>query len=94
MTGRQTNTKTLSKIQTNIMPETSSVQEYIKTLDSGYTHIFRTMPGAIGSPTGSSTIYIVYIISKSMDAVGFAAGHGKTVYFLQLSNGVLSYTGL
>ena len=91
---KQINTKTLSKIQTNIMPETSSVQEYIKTLDSGYTHIFRTMPGAIGSPTGSSTIYIVYIISKSMDAVGFAAGHGKTVYFLQLSNGVLSYTGL
>ena len=82
----------ISKIPTNTVQITSSVQEYIKTLDFGYTHIFRTYAHANGNPGNGSTLYIVYIINKSQDAVGLAIGHGKNAYHLQLFNGTLSFT--
>jgi hypothetical protein len=81
-----------SKVPTGIISQTESVEEYIKTLDFGYTHIFRTYSDANGNPGPGSTLYIVYIINKSRDAVGLAISHGKNVYHLQLNSGTLSFT--
>ena len=77
-------------------PTTStSVSEYIKTLSEGKIHYFRTESGADGNPykTGSC-VFIIYIINRSSDGIGFAINHSSTAYYMRLAIGKIHYTAL
>ena len=73
----------------------TSVSEYIKTLSEGKTHYFRTKSGTDGNPyeTGSCA-FMIYIINRSSDGIGFVINHGSTAYYMRLATGKIIYTAL
>ena len=73
----------------------TSVSEYLKTLSERKTHYFRTESGADGNPykTGSC-FFIIYIINRSSDGIGFAINHSSTAYYMRLATGEIHYIAL
>lgn len=73
----------------------TSVSEHLKTLSERKTHYFRTESGADGNPykTGSC-FFIIYIINRSLDGIGFAINHSSTAYYMRLATGEIHYIAL
>lgn len=73
----------------------TSVSEYLKTLSERKTHYFRTESGADGNPykTGSC-FFVIYIINRSSDGIGFAINHSSTAYYMRLATGEIHYIAL
>lgn len=77
-------------------PTTSlNVVEYIKTLDEGKIHFFRTASKTPGNPYENGTcIFMIYIINRDNDGVGISINHSTTAYYLRFSRGEIIYSAL
>lgn len=77
-------------------PTTSlNVVEYIKTLDEGKLHFFRTASKTPGNPYENGTcLFMIYIINRANDGVGISINHSTTAYYLRFSRGEIIYSAL
>ena len=78
------------------VPTTSlNVVEYIKTLDGGKLHFFRTANNTPGNPYEIGTcLFMIYIINRGNDGVGISINHSTTAYYLRFSRGEIIYSAL
>ena len=78
------------------VPTTSlNVVEYIKTLDGGKLHFFRTASKTPGNPYENGTcLFMIYIINRGNDGVGISINHSTTAYYLRFSGGEIIYSAL
>lgn len=77
-------------------PTTSlNVVEYIKTLDEGKLHFFRTAGKTPGNPYENGTcLFMIYIINRANDGIGISINHSTTAYYLRFSKGEIIYSDL